>query len=75
MLQRIGRGWGLTKASWAVLKVPPKPLRLAIVSELILPGPILSGPILSGPILSGPILSGPILSGLAGVARLTPASH
>jgi len=55
MLQRIGRGWGLTKASWAMLKVPPKPLRLGIVSELILPGPILSGPILSGPILSGPI--------------------
>ena len=60
MWQRMGRGWDVTKASRAVLKVHPRPLCLAIVSA---------------PILLGPILSGSILSGLAGMARLAPASH
>jgi Family of unknown function (DUF6159) len=34
MLQRIGRGWGMTKASWAVLKVHPKLLLFPIFSGL-----------------------------------------
>jgi hypothetical protein len=34
MLQRIGRGWGMTKASRAVLKVHPKLLRLPILPGL-----------------------------------------
>jgi hypothetical protein len=47
MLQRIGRGWAMTKASWAVLKVHPKLLGL----------PILSGPFSSG--LACPALLAP----------------
>ena len=38
MLQRVGRGWDVTKASRAVLKVHPRPLCLAIVSAPILSG-------------------------------------
>jgi len=34
MLQRIGRGWGIAKASWAVLKLHPKLLLLPIFSGL-----------------------------------------
>lgn len=34
MLQRIGRGWGIAKASWAVLKLHPKLLLLPILSGL-----------------------------------------
>jgi hypothetical protein len=32
MLQRIGRGWGMTKVSWAVLKVHPKLLLFPIAA-------------------------------------------
>jgi hypothetical protein len=32
MLQRLGRGWGMTKASWAVLRVHPKLLLFPIFS-------------------------------------------
>jgi hypothetical protein len=34
MLQRIGRGWGMAKASWAVIKLHPKLLLLPIFSGL-----------------------------------------
>lgn len=34
MLQRIGRGWGIAKASWAVLRLHPKLLLLPILSGL-----------------------------------------
>jgi hypothetical protein len=34
MLQRLGRGWGMTKASWAVLRVHPKLLLFPIFSGL-----------------------------------------
>jgi hypothetical protein len=34
MLQRIGRGWGMAKASWAVLKLHPKLLLLPIFSGI-----------------------------------------
>ena len=32
MLERIGRGWGIAKASWAVVKLHPKLLLLPIFS-------------------------------------------
>lgn len=34
MLQRIGRGWGIAKASWAVIKLHPKLLLLPIFSGI-----------------------------------------
>ena len=34
MLERIGRGWGIAKASWAVVKLHPKLLLLPIFSGL-----------------------------------------
>jgi uncharacterized protein DUF6159 len=34
MLQRIGRGWSMAKASWAVLKLHPKLLLLPILSGM-----------------------------------------
>lgn len=34
MLQRIGRGWGIAKASWAVLKLHPKLLLLPVFSGI-----------------------------------------
>jgi hypothetical protein len=34
MLQRIGRGWGIAKASWAVVKLHPKLLLLPIFSGI-----------------------------------------
>ena len=32
MFERIGRGWGIAKASWAVIKLHPKLLLLPIFS-------------------------------------------
>ena len=34
MFERIGRGWGIAKASWAVIKLHPKLLLLPIFSGL-----------------------------------------
>ena len=34
MLQRIGRGWGMAKASWAVVRLHPKLLLLPIFSAI-----------------------------------------
>lgn len=34
MFERIGRGWGIAKASWAVVKLHPKLLLLPVFSGL-----------------------------------------